>query len=523
MRSQIASSPRPQRPGRRIFFLISTALKTTLALMLFFAADHQSFAASDDLSEDEATFRSRKFINLTMGIEQEEKLPPMPLDVEFKGDFRNYIRAEYSREAKSIRLTPIREGLATMTIHDPKTRKLLAEYRIDIKRSHLDKIIREMRALLGDIEGISIKVVNNRVIVDGQILLPRDLNRIISVVSEFGEQASTLVTLSPLAQKKIAEYIARDINNPEVEVRAVNNKFVLQGMVNSQDEKDRAEIIAKTYVPDVIIDKGVAAGIIKAIKPANDGVINLLAIKESAPAPPPKMVQLVIHYVELNKDYSKAFKIGWLPQLSDNSQMTFQTGSESGGVISSITGVISNLLPQLNWAKEHGQAKILESTSVIVQDGKKGEIKQVTNQPYSVIGAQGQVGTAFAEIGIRSTITPVILGEKSGSVRMDMEFALSNLLGTGQNGAPITSNNNISSSIIVRDRQSAAVGGLIRNSSFTDYNRMPANIKNPIISLYASKGFQRKQSQFVVFITPVVKTSASAGSEKIKQKFRLRD
>ena len=105
---------------------------------------------------------------------------------------------------------------------------------------------------------------------------------------------------------------------------------------------------------------------------------------------------------------------------------------------------------------------------------------------------------------------------------MDMEFSLSNLIGTA-NGAPITTANTIMSSITGRDRQSAAVGGLIKNASSTGYNRLPSSVKNPIISLYASKEFQRQQSQFVVFVTPIVKTSASSGSEQIKKKFRLRD
>ena len=74
----------------------------------------------------------------------------------------------------------------------------------------------------------------------------------------------------------------------------------------------------------------------------------------------------------------------------------------------------------------------------------------------------------------------------------------------------------------MRDRQSAAVGGLIRNEAATAYNP-PSGAKNPIISLYASKQFQKKQSQFVVFVTPVVKTSASAGAEQIKKKFRLHE
>lgn len=499
-------------------------MKLKLLLGLFLTFSLQFALAEDEEQIEEQKFRARTFVNLTLGIEQHEKLPPLPDNVEFKGDFRRIVTAEHSKELNVLRFTPKSEGFATMTIHDKQTGKVVAEFRIDVKKSKLDKVVKEIRALLGDIEGITIKVVNNKVVVDGQILLPRDLSRIFNVVQQFGDQASSLVTLSPLAQKKIAEFISRDINNPEIEVRAVNDKFILQGLANSDEERQRAEIIAKTYVPDIVVEAAEEKGLIKRRKPANDGVINLITVKEQAPAPPSKMIQLVVHYVELNKDYSKAFKFQFTPQLDDGSQLQFQSNSNSpGGIVSSITGVVSNLLPRLNWAKEHGHARILESTSLIVQDGKKGEIKQLTNMPYSVIGKDGQPGTAFAEVGIKSAVTPVILGEKSGSVHMDMEFALSNLLGSGQNGAPITSSNTIQSTIVVRDRQSAAVGGLIRNASSTGYNRMPSEVKNPLISLYASKNFQRNQSQFVVFVTPVIKTSASAGAEQIKKKFRLRD
>lgn len=472
---------------------------------------------------EEGIYRSRKFINLTLGIEQDEKLPPLPDSIEFKGDFRRIVTAAYAKDLNIIRFTPKGEGFATLTIHDKRNGKIVAEFRIDVKKSKLDKVVREMRALLGDIEGINIKIVNNRVVVDGQILLPKDLARIYNVVQQFGEQASSLVTLSPLAQKKIAEFIARDINNPEIEVRAVNEKIILQGWANSDEEAKRAEIIAKTYLPDIVIEAAEEKGVIKKRRPANDGVINLIQIKEAPAKPPSKMIQLVVHYVELNKDYSKAFKFQFTPELGDNSQMTFQTGGDSpGGVISSITGTVSNLLPKLNWAKQHGHARVLESTSLIVEDGKKGEIKQVTNQPYPVIGKDGTQGTAFAEVGIVTAITPVLLGEKSGSVHMEMAFKVSSLLGNTPSGAPITSANEMTSTVTVRDRQSAAVGGLIRNSTSTGYNR-PAGQKNPIISLYASKDFIKQQSQFVVFVTPIVKTSASSGAEQIKKKFRLRD
>ncbi len=502
-----------------------------LILSMLLSLSGHTARAEDDLtadpsvsvSEDGGAYRSRKFLSLTLGIEHDEKLPPLPSDVEFRGDFRRIVTAAYAKDLNVIRFTPKADGFATLTIHDKKNGKIVAEYRIDIKKSKLDKVVREMRALLGDIEGINIKIVNNKVVVDGQILLPKDLARIYNVVQQFGDQASSLVTLSPLAQKKIAEFITRDINNPEIEVRAVNDKIILQGYANNEDEKVRAEIIAKTYLPDIVIEAAEEKGVIKKRKPANDGVINLIQLKEAAPKPPAKMIQMVVHYVELNKDYSKAFKFQFTPELGDNSQLTVTGGgSTAGGIVSSITGTVSNLLPKLNWAKQHGHARILQSTSLIVEDGKKGEIKQVTNQPYAVIGQNGTQGTAFAEVGIVTTITPMLLGEKSGSVHIDMAFKVSSMIGSTPAGAPITSANEMTSSVIVRDRQSAAVGGLIRNSSTTGYNR-PSGQKNPIISLYASKEFAKDQSQFVVFVTPVVKTSASAGAEQIKKKFRLRD
>jgi pilus assembly protein CpaC len=95
--------------------------------------------------------------------------------------------------------------------------------------------------------------------------------------------------------------------------------------------------------------------------------------------------------------------------------------------------------------------------------------------------------------------------------------------GTTSSGL-IVATNQIVSKLVVRSTQSAAVGGLITNNSVTGYNKLPSGAPaNPILSLYTSKDFSRDQSQFVVFVTPIIRSSASAGAEKIKKKFRLRD
>ncbi|MCB0412578.1 MAG: BON domain-containing protein, partial [Bdellovibrionales bacterium] len=391
---------------------------------------------------------------------------------------------------------------------------------IDVRKTDLQKVAREVQSLLQNIEGITIKILNNKVVVDGQILLPSDMKRIHSVVKQYGNLATSLVTLSPIAQNKIAKFIERKINNPEIQVSAVNGKFILEGWANSQEEKDKAEIITKMYVPDVIVDEAVADKVVLERKA--DVVINLINLRPVGPAEPSKIVQLVVHYVELQKDYSKSFRFQWTPDIDEGSSLQFTSGGRSpGGVVATITGTISNLLPKLNWAKEHGYARVLNSSSLIVEDNKKGVLNSITRLPYQVVNAQGQPSTNFEETGLRTNITPRIMGARSDSIQLDMNFSVKSLLSYSDQG-PLTASREIQTTIHVRSGQSAAVGGLITNDTNTNYNKLPPNAsRNPILSLYTSKDFRKNQSQFVVFVTPIIKSSASAGSDKIKQKFKL--
>jgi pilus assembly protein CpaC len=280
------------------------------------------------------------------------------------------------------------------------------------------------------------------------------MNRIFSVVSQFGEAASSLVVMSPLAQKKIAEMIERDIGNPEIHVRAVNEKFLLEGVASSENEKTRSEIIAKTYVPDVVVEAAESAGVVKKRK--LDSVINLLGVRPPAEQPPSKTIKLIVHYVELQKDYDKSFKFQWMPSLKDDSGVQFSSNNQNagGGLVTSITGTINNLLPSLNFAKAHGFARVLKSSTMIVEEGNPGIIRSITRIPYSVQNQYGQLSTAFEEAGIDTNITPKLVNAKSDRIAMTVVFSLKSLIGQTEKG-PLVSNNTIQTRVTVRSNQSA--------------------------------------------------------------------
>jgi pilus assembly protein CpaC len=321
--------------------------------------------------------------------------------------------------------------------------------------------------------------------------------------------------------QKIAEFIERDINNPEIQVRSINDRIILEGQAGSEDEKAKAVVIAKTYMPNFIKEAG-DDSIRTKLKNDKEPIVDLLTVKALPPPPPGKIIKLVIHYVELNKDYTNGFRFQWTPDLKDGSSVNFTADARNpSNIVSTISGTISNLLPKLNSAKQHGHARVLQSSSLIVLDGKSGTLNNVSQVPFQTISASGTPVTQFAPAGLQTTISPVIQGARSDSVLLTLAFKVSALVGT-TNAGPLITESQINTDIIVRSGQSAAIGGLISNDEGTAYNKLPPETSsNPIFSLYASKDFRRKQSQFVVFVTPIIMTSASAGADKIKEKFRL--
>ncbi|MDZ4083236.1 MAG: hypothetical protein U1E10_09890, partial [Bdellovibrionales bacterium] len=121
--------------------------------------------------------KRQKTIGLFIGVEHQEKLPFLPTGAKFKGDYKKVAKLSLDSDRGILLFQATQEGFATLTVYD-KDNNRLYDFSLDVKKSNLTKVVREMRALLADIEGITVKIINNRVVVDGQVLLPRDLSRI---------------------------------------------------------------------------------------------------------------------------------------------------------------------------------------------------------------------------------------------------------------------------------------------------------------------------------------------------------
>jgi len=439
------------------------------------------------------------------------------------------------RTLKQLHLIAKEPGVTNITIRDTSG-KVRDEIFVTVTISNLAGVMNDLQNLMKGIEGIDLKLVGNKIMIDGEILLPSDFNRIIAVVQEYGsEEVGIIASLSPIAQKIIAKKMEQDLtkslggeNAVTVSVRSLNQQFIIEGLVPSGDLKSRATKIAESYVPEIFSEYGEREKIISKFKPPR--ILNLLVVKAppkpekepTPPPPPPRLIKVTTYFVELNKNYKKGFSFKWAPGLSEgsNSGVGFEIQPGTSGIFSRVTGTIKGLLPQLNRAKELGHARVLQTHTLLITEKKEGRIENVEKIPYTVVTQEGQ-GTEFVDVGLITSLKPTISEGDPKSVEIEVKFQFNSAI-PGSGGAPRTQNKTVSTTLVMKSGQSAAIGGLFGNDMSLGFNKqLPSTTGDPIINLLRSKDFNHSKNQFVIFVSPEIVDDAQEASKEMKQKFTI--
>ncbi len=423
-------------------------------------------------------------------------------------------------------------GKTSVNIRDSVDNEIRLRYNVITTASGKSNIVSELKELIGDVEGLNIGIKGGKVVVDGEIVVPDDIGRVSKVLASYSE-VLTLIELSPQTQRVIARKMSDELaknNLKDVTVRVVNKTFWLEGVVSSKDKKELAVVIAKAYLPPRISSLSKESGKLEKPKDETD-IIDFIAVNEKKdPQPAPKMVKISSQFVELSKSYNKIFAFKWAPLMGeDASQISF--GQTADGNITStssgtLSATISNLFPKLNSAKTAGYARVIQSGMVITRDTQAASISKNTTIPFA-IGTGEFTKADKANVGLNMDVTPKILEQEK--IELGVKMGINLTVGAG--ATPIVTSNNISTNVVIKSKESAAIGGVVQNQSNTEYDNDPASSAgasgqapaNPLFRLFRSKSYVTNKSQYVVFITPEIIESASVGTEEIRKKFRRRE
>ncbi|NDD90910.1 hypothetical protein EBZ37_02330, partial [bacterium] len=259
-------------------------------------------------------------------------------------------------------------------------------------------------------------------------------------------------------------------------------------------------------------------------------VNNFLRVKKAPPPGLEKLIRITVYFVELAKDYNRLFAFKWQPSFTSAGEPQIAIGQRADGSTgaegTSFTAVISSLIPKLQTAQNAGYARILKTGTLITKSGAKATLREQTEFSSLVqrVNDQGvsQLAAQKTPVGLSIEVLPRVVGQ-TDDIEISIDMTQSTVVGTVPTGdrAPTVASNAVNTVLYLKTSESAALAGVTGQEVGTDFNKSPS-AADPLFQLNRSKEYKKKNSRFVVFVTPQIIESASQSTEDLKRDFRVR-
>lgn len=270
--------------------------------------------------------------------------------------------------------------------------------------------------------------------------------------------------------------------------------------------KDMADILkALITIRKIIFNEQLNTIVIRDTESIMALAEKLIAMNDRKPA---EMI-LDVEILEVNR--TKAERLGL--DLGTY-RVTAAVPTITGGAIrEAIRGTSTITLPSaaFNLYKQDVDAKTLANPKIRVVNGKAAKIHigdRVPLRVSTITDATGQVRTTFdyKEIGIRLLVEPTVHLDNSTMVKLGLEVSsLGENLGTATEQAFRIGTRNAETVMLLRDGETAILGGLIRDEERSTRVRVPFIGDIPIVgSLFTSYDNSAGRTDVLLTITPRV-------------------
>jgi type II secretory pathway component GspD/PulD (secretin) len=176
----------------------------------------------------------------------------------------------------------------------------------------------------------------------------------------------------------------------------------------------------------------------------------------------------------------------------------------AGGDISVIFGTVRNVLHLL---QEQRNVNILAAPRTMVVSGKSATIDAVEQIPYREVtdtGAGGQgalTSTQFKDVGVKLQVAVIVTDDNDIFLNVSSEQSVKT--GESQDGVPVVDSRKTNTSLLLKDGQTAVIGGLRREEKTRQVNQIPLLGDLPLVGfLFRSTTVSTAKSELVVLLSP---------------------
>ncbi|MFL5250013.1 MAG: type II and III secretion system protein family protein [Myxococcales bacterium] len=390
-------------------------------------------------------------------------------------------------------LTGVGEGRTSLLVWLRNDQRL--SYAISVRKQDPREVVSEVRALLGDRDGIRIRIVEGRVFLEGETLTAEDAERVQQVVSLY-PQVKSFVRPSANARRLAAESLTRALQKAGLkgaQATVVGSTLFLEGWVESKEDLAKADLV---------------------VRASGEKAENLLTIGVK------RMVLVEVEFAEVSYGALRNVGVKFPTTFaSTGSGITYQVAHAiPGGTTQSIAATLSATTDFSATAVfDDNYVRVLAQPRLLAASGEKAEFLAGGEVPILMV-TQNQFNVQFKKFGVLLNITPT--ADRSGNIGTEIYAEVSDVdrsLSVRANGfdVPGFRTRNVKTSVTVKDGETIILSGLFNNAESKEVSKVPLLGHIPILGeLFKSRSFADNKTELAIYVTPRI---ASPTAERTRR------
>ncbi|MCS6915316.1 MAG: type IV pilus secretin PilQ [Myxococcota bacterium] len=177
------------------------------------------------------------------------------------------------------------------------------------------------------------------------------------------------------------------------------------------------------------------------------------------------------------------------------------SGGALGITMGSISGTI-NVNLRLSALENTGNIRVISAPKITTTDNFEASIEQGVSIPVSVVSAAG-TNTQFFDAKLNLTVKPRVTND--GFVGMELKVTRNepDFANVGARGDPTILKREARTNMLVRDGDTAVIGGIYTRNTGQSYQKVPFLAEIPILGwLFKNRRDNDDRNELLIFITP---------------------
>lgn len=297
----------------------------------------------------------------------------------------------------------------------------------------------------------------------------------------------------------------------QIQVSSAADNLVLSGRASSALAAERALMLAGAFARSAMGAVS-TSGTQPSMPVSANRVVNLLQVEGA------QQVMLEVKVAEVSKTLLDQLGV----KASSSREGGWGTVSILSDFLSGTAGGNLDIHKRDSWRvlleaeKRDGLVRILAEPNVMALSGQEGSF--LAGGKILIPVAQNNTGTGTTitleekEFGVGLKFTPTVLGDGRINLKVSPEVSELSREGVGINATglisagavlPLITTRRASTTVQLRDGQSFAIGGLIKNSASANVKAFPILGELPVLGmLFRSTDFQSEKTELVFVVTP---------------------